>query len=243
MSTLWRQLPVTTVTLRQFTGGRTARLALLLSLIPALFAVIYVARPWGVTPDSFLDNVFRELFMPTLLPIVVLLPATSAFGDELEDGTLPYLLMKPVTRLRLVLGKYLAAMLVALPALLIGLTATTLLASRGQQVESLWSRFVAMIGASTTATLLLGAVFLLVSLFVPRALLAGMIYVFVWESLLGRFLPGVRAISSREQAMLVFDGLWQGNHDQASRAALTMGVVAAVSLLLAVWRLRRIQLS
>ena len=137
MATLWRLLPVTTLTVRQFTGGRTAKLALALSLFPALFAAIYVLRPWGVTPSGFLGDLFRELFLPTLLPIVVLLPATAAFGDELEDGTLPYLLMKPVTRIRLVLGKYLAAMLVTLPALLLGLVVTTLLASRGQDWESL----------------------------------------------------------------------------------------------------------
>ena len=49
-----------------------------------------------------------------------------------------------------------------------------------------------------------------------------MIYVFVWESLLGRFLPGVRAISSREQALLIYDGIWHDDFDQASRAAVTM---------------------
>ena len=64
-----------------------------------------------------------------------------------------------------------------------------------------------MAGASAAAAALLGAVFLLVSLVVPRALLAGMIYIFAWESLLGRFLPGVRAISSREYALRVFDGI------------------------------------
>src|SRR4051794_25838421 len=194
------------LTVRQFTGGRTAKLALALSLIPALFAAIYVLRPWGVTPGGFLGDLFRELILPTLLPIVVLLPATAAFGEELEDGTLPYLLMKPVTRLRLVLGKYVAAMLVAVPALLIGLTGTALLASRGRDLDLLWSRMVGMAGASAMAALLLGAVFMLVSLFVPRALLVGIIYVFVWESLLGRFLPGVRAISSREQALLIYEG-------------------------------------
>jgi ABC-2 type transport system permease protein len=243
VATLWRLLPVTTLTVRQFTGGRTARLAMALSLIPALFAAIYVLRPWGVTPGGFLGDLFRELFLPTLLPIVVLLPATAAFGEELEDGTLPYLLMKPVTRIRLVLGKYLAVMLVALPALLLGLVVTTVLASRGRDWEALRSPFVGMAGASVMATLLLGAVFLLVSLFVPRALLAGMIYVFVWESLLGRFLPGVRAISSREQALHVYEGLWHEDLDQAWRAASAMALVAVVCLVVAIWRLRRLQLS
>src|SRR5918997_1428128 len=241
MAAMWRLLPVTTLTVRQFSGGRTARLALALSLIPALFAAIYLARPWGITPNEFLVDLFRELIVPTLLPIVVLLPATAAFGNELEDGTLPYLLMKPVSRLRLVLGKYAAVLLVTVPALLAGMVVTTLVASRGPDAGDLGRILVAMAGASIAAAALLGAVFLLVSLIIPRALLAGMIYIFAWESLLGRFLPGVRAISSREHALRVFDGILDNDLPMASNAALTMLVVAVVCLLLAVWRLRSVQ--
>lgn len=243
MSALWRLLPVTTLTVRQFTGGRTARLLLLLGLIPALFAAIYALRPWGQTPDEFLTDLFRELVVPTLLPILVLLPATAAFGNELEDGTLPYLVMKPVSRLRLVLGKYAAVLAVTIPALLIGLGVTTLIASRGPGAADLGPLYVAMAGSTVAAVVLLAAVFLLVSLVIPRALLAGMVYIFAWESLLGRFLPGVRAVSSREHALRVFDGLLAGDPASAGNAALTMLIVAAIGLALAVWRLRRIEIG
>jgi ABC-2 type transport system permease protein len=236
-------LPVTMLTVRQFAGGRTARLALVLSLIPALFAAIYVARPWEITPHEFMVDLFRELIAPTLLPIVVLLPATAAFGNELEDGTLPYLLMKPVSRLRLAVGKYVAVLLVTVPALVAGLAVTTLIAAQGPDARDLGRVLIAMAGASAAGAALLGALFLLVSLIIPRALLAGMIYIFAWESLLGRFLPGVRAISSREHALRVFDGILGDDFATASNAALTMLVVAVVCLLLAVWRLRTIQVN
>jgi ABC-2 type transport system permease protein len=243
MTALWKLLPVTTLTMRQFTGGRTARLALVLSLIPALFAAIYVARPWDVAPNEFVIDLFRELIVPTLLPIVVLLPATAAFGNELEDGTLAYLLMKPVSRLRLVLGKYVAVLLVTTPAMLVGLAVTTVIAAQGPDAGDLGRVLVAMAGASTAAAVLLGAVFVLVSLIIPRALLAGMIYIFAWESLLGRFLPGVQAISSREYALRVFDGILAEDLSAASNASLTMLVIAVVCLLLAVWRLRSMQID
>jgi ABC-2 type transport system permease protein len=236
-------LPVTMLTVRQFAGGRTARLALVLSLIPALFAAIYVARPWEITPHEFMVDLFRELVAPTLLPIVVLLPATAAFGNELEDGTLPYLLMKPVSRLRLAVGKYVAVLLVTVPALVAGLAVTTLIAAQGPDARDLGRVLIAMAGASAAGAALLGALFLLVSLIIPRALLAGMIYIFAWESLLGRFLPGVRAISSREHALRVFDGILGDDFATGSNAALTMLVVAVVCLLLAVWRLRTIQVD
>ena len=243
MIALWKTLPVTTLTVRQFTGGRTARLTLSLSLIPAIFAAIFAGRPWGVPADAFLVDLFRELIVPTLLPIVVLLPATAAFGDELEDGTLPYLLMKPVNRARLVFGKYAAILLVTIPASILGLAVTTLIAGRAPEAGDLGRVLVAMVGAASAATVLLGAVFLLVSLVVPRALLAGMIYVFAWESLLGRFLPGVEAVSSRAYTLRVFDGILDGDSAAAGGAALTMAAVAAAALILAVWRLRRLQVD
>lgn len=243
MATLWRMLPVTTLTVRQFTGGRTARLIVALSLIPAIFAAIFAARPWGVTADEFLIELFRELIAPTLLPIVVLLPATAAFGDELEDGTLPYLLMKPVSRARLVLGKYAATLLVTIPALVLGLAVTTVIASRAPEADDLLRVLAAMVGAAAVAAVLLGAVFLLVSLFIPRALLAGMVYIFAWESLLGRFLPGVEAVSSREYTLRVFDGILTDDPSAAANAAATMAVAAVAALVLAVWRLRRMQIG
>jgi ABC-2 type transport system permease protein len=178
-----------------------------------------------------------------LRPIVVLLPATAAFGDELEDGTLPYLLMKPVSRLRLVLGKYAAVLVVTIPALLLGMAVTTLIASRAPEGDDLRQLFIAMAGSAAMAAVLLGSVFLLVSLVVPRALLAGMLYIFAWESLLGRFLPGIRAISSREYTMRVFDGLLVEDTTAAWNAALTMIVVAAVALGLAVLRLRQMEVD
>ncbi|MCC7024000.1 MAG: ABC transporter permease [Thermomicrobiales bacterium] len=243
MQTAWTLLPVTTLALRQFTGGRTARLVLLLSCLPALFAAIYAFRPSGIAPGEFLDGLFRELIVPTLAPIVVLLPATGAFGDELEDGTLPYLLMKPVSRLRLILGKFLAVLLVTIPSLLIGLALTTLIASRAPGSADLGALLLAMGAAAAMLAVLLAAVFLLVSLVIPRALLAGMVYVFAWESLLGRFLPGVRAISSREHALQIFDGILAGDAALATNAAVAMAVAAVVALALAVWRLRSMQVE
>jgi hypothetical protein len=127
--------------------------------------------------------------------------------------------------------------------LIAGLVVTTAIAAQGPDPGDLGRVLAAMAGASAAAAALLGAVFLLVSLVIPRALLAGMIYIFAWESLLGRFLPGVQAISSREYALRVFDGILEDDFAWASNAALTMLVVAVVCLMLAVWRLRNIQVD
>ncbi len=51
------------------------------------------------------------------------------------------------------------------------------------------------------------AIFLLVSLLVTRALLAGIVYALVWESLLGRYLPGLRIVSIRHYTESIFVGM------------------------------------
>ncbi|MFM9106424.1 MAG: ABC transporter permease [Chloroflexota bacterium] len=249
---LWRLAPVLMLTLRQFAAGRIARVAAVLSLLPALFAAIYLIRPEGRAPYVVLTDLFRNLWAPTLLPIVALLLATSAFGNELEDRTLPYLTLKPVSRIRIVLGKWAASLLVAIPTLVFGLAVTALIASRGP-VETA-SRAAApanlvplagaMAAGAIAGTVLLTAVFLLVGLVIPRALLAGMVYVFAWESLLGRFLPGVQSLSARHVAESVFVAtLGDPKVVLADAAGLgaswrTVAIVALLSLGLAALRLR-----
>lgn len=249
---LWRVAPVMMLTLRQFAAGKIARVSVVLSLLPALFAAIYLIRPSGRAPYTVLIDLFRNLWAPTLLPIVALLLATAAFGNEIEDRTLPYLTSKPAPRLRIVAEKWMATVLVALPALLLGLAVTTLIASRGP-VETasrvaapadLWPLLGAMAGATAAGVLLLTAIFLLVGLVIPRALLAGMVYVFAWESLLGRFLPGVQSLSARNVAESVFVGLLGDpsvkleDPTSLGRALLVVMVAVVASLLLATLRLR-----
>ena len=48
-------------------------------------------------------------------------PRDGAFGDEIEDRTLPYLTLKPVSRLRIVIEKFLGILVIALPTILLGI--------------------------------------------------------------------------------------------------------------------------
>jgi ABC-2 type transport system permease protein len=100
-----------------------------------------------------------------------------------------------------------------------------------------------MVAAAAAGAMLLGAVFILVSLVIPRALLAGMLYIFAWESLLGRFLPGVRAISSRESMQKIYQALMDNDASAAGQAFLPMAVVTVIALVLAIWRLRSLQID
>lgn len=255
--TAWRAAPILLLTIRQFLAGRVARVAVVLALLPALFALIFVVGPIDISPYRFLIGQFQDLVLPTLLPIVVLLLATAAFGNELEDRTLPYLTMKPVGRWRIVLEKWLAVLAVALPVMLIGLALATLVAGRNPvdtasriaAPADLWPLLGATAAATAVGVVLLASVFLAVSLLVPRALLAGMVYVFAWESLLGRLLPGVKSASIRHAAESVFVGVLADPGVTLEDAATIRGalvaaaVISLVSLALSVLRLRTMNLE
>ena len=260
-SFVWRTLPILNLTVRQFLGGKAVRVVVALSFIPCLFAAIYLINTDIATPREFLVELFKEaLVAPTLLPITVLILATAALGNEVEDRTLPYLTLKPVARLRIVLEKLVGVLVVALPAVVLGLLVTALIVAQGQDDYAFVARPAqgdlalapvvwAMLGAAAVGTVLIAAVFLAISLVIPRALLAGIVYVFAWESLLGRFLPGIRVVSIRHYIQSVFVALLDdpdvtiANATSLRGSLITVGVVCVVAVLFATWRLRSMNLE
>ncbi|MCA9860714.1 MAG: ABC transporter permease, partial [Thermomicrobiales bacterium] len=208
-SALWRPLPVFMLTIRQFFGGKSVWVVAVLAFLPALFGMIYWFDSGDNPPAYFLaENIYRPLVIATLLPITVLILATGALGNEIEDATLPYLTLKPISRLRIVFEKLLATLVVSLPIILGGLLTTYLIVFRGDAGESESLSFLwALLASAAAGIVAYGAVFLLVSLFVARALLVGIVYALVWESLLGRFLTGLKIVSIRHYTESILVGM------------------------------------
>jgi ABC-2 type transport system permease protein len=245
----WRALPVFTLTVRQFAGGKAVRVVAGLSFIPALFALIYLINPDVDDPLHFVAvTMFRSLIVAPLLPITVLILGTGALGNEVEDRTLPYLTLKPIGRLRIVVEKLIGVVVVAGPLIGAGMAATYFLAFRGESGDNLRLLW-AMLAGGAVGVVGYGAIFLLVSLLISRALLAGIIYALLWESLLGRFLPGLRVVSVRHFVESVFvkvldqDSVTLKSVTSVNASLITIGAATVLSILLATWRLRRMSLD
>ncbi|MCC6942958.1 MAG: ABC transporter permease [Thermomicrobiales bacterium] len=258
---LWSPLPVFMLTLRQFSGGRATRVVALISLIPVLLAAIYALVSDGTStlPEEFFaEGVFRGLFVATLLPVAVMVLATGALGNEVEDQTLPYLSLKPIRRIRIVFEKFLASVVAATPLILGGMAIAYVVTFRGDAGDSvhltyLWSA----LAASFAGIVAYSAVFQLVSLLVARALLVGLTYSLVWESVLGRYLPGLKIISIRHYTESIFVGMLEksnypslvqaGNQmsdpTAVGTSAIVIVVVAIVAMLISTWRLGRLNLE
>jgi len=109
MSKSWRLLRFS---LGQLLAGRRLIIVVLLVALPLVLPAVFAAGA-NVDPATFTLDLFRQLVLPVLLPVVALTFSTSSLGSELRDGTVTNLILKPIPRPAVLGAKYLAAVLAA----------------------------------------------------------------------------------------------------------------------------------
>jgi len=90
-----RTMPIAALTLRSLLDRRRFWLMVLLAGVPVLIALI--GRTFGGSMRG--EEIFDPLVVSTVLPLVALVFGTAALGSEMDDGTIVYLLTKPIRRL------------------------------------------------------------------------------------------------------------------------------------------------
>jgi len=244
-------MTITVLTVRQFLRSRSIFVVLGISLLAAILAGIVQAVPdENSIRDlrSIFSGLYLNLFAGTLLPLATLVLATAALGDEIEDRTLQYLTLKPVSRLQIVFEKLLAVVAVLIPLTWFGIVVTWAITAFGN-VDELRDLLWPALASSLVAIIGFGSLFMLLSLFVQRALLIGVFYVFVWESTLSQFLPGIRAISIRHYTQSLFTRLLDDPRISVdgpsgeSTVVITIVALLVICTALATWRLQRMSLE
>jgi ABC-2 type transport system permease protein len=245
---LLEPFPIFTLTIRQFLSGKAVRVVALFALVPSIFALIFWLDAGGLTQREFMHRLFQDFIAPTILPIATLILATNALGNEVEDRTMVYLALKPISRARIILEKFAAVFAAAGLLLAEGLLLTYIIVMRGAAGANL-DQLLAQQAGLLFGVLGYGALFLAVSLIVPRALVAGIMYTLLWESLFGRFIPGIRLISVRHYVQSIYvriadDPLIRLSQAmQLSSAIIVLLLLTALTLALATWRLRTMNLE
>jgi ABC-2 type transport system permease protein len=232
------------VTLRQLMGRRRTIWLLLLAALPVLLALLF--RATGQTEiGPFTQIVFDTIAITILMPLVAILFGSGAFGAEIDDGTIVYLLAKPVPRWMVVLAKAVAVMTVS-----IALSGTSMALAGAIDLAPLGADGVraaeAQVLAIVVGSVCYASLFLAVSLFTRRALVIGVGYMLVWEGALSFMLPGIANLSIRQYALGAANAIYQlpvqESRLSSDTAFILSGVLVAVSLALAVWRLMRFEL-
>jgi ABC-2 type transport system permease protein len=230
------------LTLRALLNRRRTLLLGLLGALIVVVALIYrLGDPGDDAATRFTGRLLANFGVAALLPLVTVIVGTAALGSELDDGTIVYLLAKPVPRSLIVLVKLVvawavSAMLVVVPILLAGV-----IASGGDASLGVGYGLAALLG-----TLEYTAVFLALSLVTSRALVIGLAYVVVWEGVVAGLFAGTRIVSIRQHVLAVADAL-SGEGAVAAELAvgtaiIVGGIVIVGAVALAVRRLALVEL-
>jgi len=236
-------MTVTRLTIRALLFRRRSLALLLPVLSVPLFAGVAIVNG-DVSPDGQAIIVGR-LLVTTVAPLVALVLAVTAIGDERESGTIVYLATARISRLRIVAEKTIAAAICAaillLPALItivvlgdhLGIGTTNIL--RG------------VLGTLLVATVY-AAVFVTVGLLLKRALVAGIIYILVWEGAIATVAPSAERFSMTAWGRAITDGGIYGLQSDLqptldpTTGAIALLVVTVLAVLLGAWRLGRMDL-
>jgi ABC-2 type transport system permease protein len=233
------------LTARQLVFRRSTLLLLVLAAIPLLVGVAYKVGDSSVEPEELVVRVLCVwLVVTTVLPLTALMFGTSVLGDELEDGTVIYLLTKPLERWRILLPKILAAWLLTWLLAVVAVVSSTLVVMGGDG----GSIIVAFTVATAVGSLAYTSVFVLLSIVTSRALIAGLVFVFIWEGAVSGIFEGVRYLSIRHYALGIADWLLDVppralNAYVGGATALVMSaIVIAVAAFYANKRLQRVEI-
>lgn len=206
---------VAQLTARSLLGRRRA---LLLLLLPAVLLLLSAAARLLAGQDTDVGvGLLGGFALATVVPLLGLIAGAGAIGPEIDDGSIVYLLSKPLNRHAIVASKLVVAaavvtLVAAVPTLLAGLV--LLGTAEGLAVAY-------AIGAGV-AGLAYCALFVLLAILTPNAVVVGLFYVLIWESLIGSFVPGAQVLSIQQWALAVTERA-------LGPSAGTLGVSSAVS--------------
>jgi ABC-2 type transport system permease protein len=185
------------------TRGKLLTLAGVVALPPFL-ALLYRASGSETAPERFLSRLCDGLVLTTVLPVLALVFGGAALGNEAEDGTLSYLLMKPSPRWAIVAAKLIASLVIVASLTVLSVLLATVVAGRDGVTLRLGLAFAA---GATAGALGYTAAFLFLGLITSRTLIVGLLYVFLWEGALTALFPGLRALSIRQYSRGIADAL------------------------------------
>ena len=160
---------------------------LLIGLVALIAALTDAEAAWSVLP---------RLGYTLVLPLVAILAASSVLGPEVDDGSIVYLLAKPVSRYGVAISKWVVALGAtlsagALPILLAGLLT-------GDS-----TRAVALAVAAVVAGTTYSALFLAISAVSRHAVVASLMFVLIWEGLLGNLFSGISWLSPAQWGLRI----------------------------------------
>jgi ABC-2 type transport system permease protein len=225
---------IASITLRATMGRKRV---FLFAIPPLILVLVTVALKLAHPPAAaWPSHILGDFGFSVVLPLTALIIGTSVLGAEIDDGSVVHLLATPVRRSTVIMTKFVVAavltmIFVAVPELLAGLIAT------GGATRLAVGLFVGALAGSV----IYNAVFVMISVVTTRAIAVGLLYLLVWEAVLGNFVSGARILSVEQYSLGVANSIARNaslNAHLGLTTAIVMGaVVTVLTLAFAVRRL------
>jgi ABC-2 type transport system permease protein len=226
-------MTIARITARALIGRR--RFLLLLPLPAVLIGLAVLTSSLGAEPSDWVQPVAIGLGIDVLLPVIALIIGTGVLGSEIDDGTLAHILAKPISRSQIILSKLAVAIVVTAVTVCVPLFVVGLIA---ESTPLAWG----LVLGGLLGSVAYCALFVLLSLLTRRPVLLGLLYVLVWEGLLGNNLSGTKVLSVQQYVIALADKVanspfFSGDISLAVSFAMAF-ILTAGATLLAIDRLR-----
>lgn len=215
-------------------------------LLPSLGALLFalLARSTDVRASTAFANIAAEGIFSLLVPVAALVVGDAVLGAEVRAGTFHFTWLSPTPFWQIIIGRWLAGSAVTLVTIA---PACALAAVVAGVPDAAWPAYLAAASGSVAYV----AVFIAVASITRRTAVWSLAIVFLVERLLGAALTGIAQVSPTWLSRAVFVGNLDDPPSRLVRDGIPLGndavgrlaVVAAVSLAIALWRMRHMNLS
>jgi ABC-2 type transport system permease protein len=221
------------ITLRATIGRKRA---LVFTLVPIVLLLITVALKLVAKSPVWPAEFLGAFGFSVVLPLTALIIGTSVLGAEIDEGSIIHLLATPVSRVSVILSKFTAAVMLTV---LFGAIPEYLAGSIARGFTSTLS--LGLLVGALVASVAYNALFLLFSLLTTRAIAVGLLYLLVWEGLLGNLIGGVRVLSIGQYSLSVANSIVRqsalNSHLTLTTAVVMAAIVTVGTLVLSTQRL------
>ena len=220
-------------------------LLLALPLIFGLLLRIYPPKDLPLTGFELYGIVIALFYVRNLLPLVALLFGSALISDSVDSKTLTYFLTRPISRLSIFLGEFMAYVVTVLTLTVpcIVLTYLVLCVGTPQGTGFGAPDLVQDLAACALTLFTYGGVFALLGVSLKRPLIPGLLFLFVWEGFVANF-PGDApnyTLTAYARSLIRHRPVEEGLAELFSKffgvgeSVLVLGTVGVVCLVLATW--------
>jgi ABC-2 type transport system permease protein len=228
------------MTARGMLGRRRGVLMLVLPGVLLLIAAL--VRAFADPDVRLAEQLMSGFALATMVPLLGLIAGTGAIGPEIVEGSIVYLLAKPIPRSTVVISKVVVAIgctavFAALPVFLAGVILV------GTEANLAFGFGVGALASSVAY----GSLFVLLGVVSRHAVVFGLVYVLLWEGVLGDLVSGAQTLSVNQWGTTVASKLAEnGVIKPEVSLPVSLSLLAAVTLAatwLAARRLRVLTLA